>query len=309
MPITDDVRKYGETVLEQGKRRSRRPASPGTRRWAPATLAYEQAARTQLSQLPAEVQDRLRKLRTKRPSNRRREAVGKTADQSAAGTYAAQAKETYETLAHPGELVVRRLRRSPEVHEAFDKAESLVADTGKNVEQAEDTVTKPGPQKPAPSPHRARRRRRPRHAHHGPSAAPHPHPEPRPRPGAAAVRHPPRRTARPPGRRMRPASGRWPPGGRAPLRAAPPGHRPPRRPYPWGRPHTAVPSLPRGAARLTRPVPPSPRAAARLGVPGRPVSWGGPFDSGYRAFREIQGRTPSAYKTCRRAVTLERCSG
>ena len=54
---------------------------------------------------------------------------------------------------------MRRLRRSPEVRSSFDKAEELVADAGKTVANAEDTVTRPGPtttRKPAdaPSPRR-----------------------------------------------------------------------------------------------------------------------------------------------------------
>ena len=39
--------------------------------------------------------------------------------------YTGVVREQYLTLAHRGELVVRRLRRSPEVREAFDKAEEL----------------------------------------------------------------------------------------------------------------------------------------------------------------------------------------
>jgi len=57
MPITDDVRKYGETVLEQGKVALDEARKP----WFAAVGAGELAF-GQLSQLPVEVQLRLRKL-------------------------------------------------------------------------------------------------------------------------------------------------------------------------------------------------------------------------------------------------------
>lgn len=138
MPITDDVRKYGGTVLEQGKvvlDEARKP-------WYAAVGAGELVTR-QLVQVPGEVQVRLTKLQSTDPKDAVQTATGKAL--SAYGTAAAQAKETYEELAHRGELVVRRLRRSPEVKSAFDRAEEIVADAGDAVSGAEDKVTKPGP--------------------------------------------------------------------------------------------------------------------------------------------------------------------
>jgi hypothetical protein len=156
MPITDDVRKYGETVLEQGKVALDEARKP----WYAAVGAGELAVgqlQAQLSQLPAEVQARLRKLQSAQlDPTTVRSAVENAADQAttAYGTYAAQARETYETLAHRGELVVRRLRHSSEVKESFGKAEELVAEAGKTVASAEEKVTQPGrptTRKPAPA--------------------------------------------------------------------------------------------------------------------------------------------------------------
>jgi hypothetical protein len=149
MPITDDVRKYRETVLEQGKVALDEVRKPWYAAVGASELAYGQL-QAQLSQLPTEVQARLRKLQDggkQIDAAAVRSAVENAAGQAAGayGTYTAQAKETYETLAHRGELVVRRLRRSPEVKSSFDKAEELVTDAGKTVAKAEDAVTKPGP--------------------------------------------------------------------------------------------------------------------------------------------------------------------
>jgi hypothetical protein len=147
MPITDEVRKYGETVLEQGKVALDEARKP----WYAVVGAGELAAsqlQQQLAQLPAEVQARIRKLQTGQfdPAVVREAVENATAEGlKAYGTYAAQAMQTYETLAHRGELVVRRLRRSPEVTETFAKAQDLVAEAGQTVAAAEEKVTKPGP--------------------------------------------------------------------------------------------------------------------------------------------------------------------
>jgi len=154
MPITDDVRKYRETVLEQGKVALEEVRKPWYAAVGASEFAYERL-QTQLSQLPAEVQARVRKLQ----SNGReldatavRSAVENAAEHAAGayGTYAAQARDTYESLAHRGELVVRRIRRSDEVKETFEKAGDVVADAGKAVGKAEDAVTRPG--RPATTP-------------------------------------------------------------------------------------------------------------------------------------------------------------
>lgn len=156
MPITDDVRKYGETVLEQGKVALDEARKPWYAAVGAGDLAYGQLSQ-QLTQLPAEVQARVRKLQTvpaQLDPGAVRGAVETATSQGMKvyGFYTAQARETYETLAHRGELVVRKLRRSPEVRETFDRVEELVADAGETVAKAgetvakaEDAVTKPGP--------------------------------------------------------------------------------------------------------------------------------------------------------------------
>jgi hypothetical protein len=148
MPITDDVRKYGETVLEQGKVALEEVRKPWYAAVGAGELAYGQL-QAQLTQLPAEVQARVRKLQSasgQLDPAAVREAVEHATNQGLRtyGTYATQAKETYESLAHRGELVVRRLRRSPEVKETFAKTQELAADAGGTVAAAQEKVTKPG---------------------------------------------------------------------------------------------------------------------------------------------------------------------
>jgi hypothetical protein len=143
MPMSTDVRKYGETVLEQGKIALDEVRKPWLAAVGATELAYGQI-REQLKELPAE----LRKLRTgagQIDAAQVRGAVDAAAGtaRQAAGTYATAARETYETLAHRGELVVRRVRRSPEVGEAFGKAEEILTGAEKAVEGAEDKVTRP----------------------------------------------------------------------------------------------------------------------------------------------------------------------
>ena len=138
MSIHTEVRRYRETVLEQGKVALEEARKPWYAAVGAGELAYEQ-----LSQLPAEVQGRLRTLQ---PDGRELDAATvRSAVENAAATYAAQAREAYESLARRGELAVRRLRRSPEVAETFEKAEDVVADAGKAVAAAEEKVTRPGP--------------------------------------------------------------------------------------------------------------------------------------------------------------------
>jgi hypothetical protein len=149
MPIPDEVRKARETVLGQGRFALEEARKPWYAAVGAGELAYGQL-QAQLSQLPAEVQARVHKLQTggrQLDAATLRSAVENAAGQAAGayGAYAAQARETYESLAHRGELVVRRLRRSPEVRETFDKAGDAVADAGKVVATAEEKVTRPGP--------------------------------------------------------------------------------------------------------------------------------------------------------------------
>ena len=148
MPITDEVRKYRETVLEQGKVALEEARKPWYAAVGASEFAYERL-QTQLTQLPTEVQTRVRQLQSggrQLDAAAVRSAVENAAEHAAGayGSYTAQARDTYESLAHRGEIVVRRLRRSPEVKETFEKAGDAVADAGKAVSRAEQSVTQPG---------------------------------------------------------------------------------------------------------------------------------------------------------------------
>ena len=86
MPITDDVRKYGETVREQGKVALEEVRKPWYAAVGAGELAYGQL-QAQLSQLPTEVQARLRKLQD--GGQQIDAAAVRSAVESAAETYAA----------------------------------------------------------------------------------------------------------------------------------------------------------------------------------------------------------------------------
>ena len=164
----------GETALEQGKVALEEVRKPWYAAVGAGDFAYEQL-QAQLSQLPAEVQARVRKLQTggrQLDAAALRSAVenAPSRGRKAYGRYAAQARETYESLAHRGELVVRRMRRSQEVKETFEKAEDVVADAGQAVEQGRGdgdpagslTTTRSRPRRPRrPGRRRPSGRRRP----------------------------------------------------------------------------------------------------------------------------------------------------
>jgi ABC-type transporter Mla subunit MlaD len=144
MSITTDVRKYGETVLEQSKIALDEARKP----WLAAVGATDLAVgqlREQLKDLPTEVETSIRRLQSgagQIDAARLRSTVETAATQAKVtyGAYVAQAREAYDTLAHRGDLVVRRLRRSPEVGEAFGKAEQLLTDAENTVEKAQEKV-------------------------------------------------------------------------------------------------------------------------------------------------------------------------
>lgn len=162
MSITTDVRKYGETVIEQGKQALDEARKPWYAAVGAGDLAYDRLQK-QLTELPTEVQARVRQLRgTEIDAGQLRSVVGTAAEQAKEVyvSYTGLAREQYESLAHRGELVVRRLRRSPEVQEAFDKAEGVLATAGAKVGQAEDKVTNPGAVKTA-APRRTTARKAP----------------------------------------------------------------------------------------------------------------------------------------------------
>ena len=63
MPITTDVRKYGETALEQGKLALDEARKPWYAAVGATDLAYDQI-REQFKELPTEAQGRLRRLQS-----------------------------------------------------------------------------------------------------------------------------------------------------------------------------------------------------------------------------------------------------
>jgi ElaB/YqjD/DUF883 family membrane-anchored ribosome-binding protein len=135
MPNTTDVRKYRETVLEQGKSALEEARKPLFAAVGATELAYGQL-RSQFKELPADTQARLKKLQ-----DRAQDTAGSLDPaqisarvRKALEEYAAQARETYEALAVRGEKVVRKLRRDPHLTEAF-------AETQQFVERTEELVT------------------------------------------------------------------------------------------------------------------------------------------------------------------------
>jgi heparin binding hemagglutinin HbhA len=150
MPTNTDVRKYTETVLEQGKAAFTEARKP-LLAWVGATdLAYDRL-RSQLKELPEQTQAGVKKLQERAQGGldpvqvtaRVRQAVGTYATQAKEtyDTYREQAREQYDTLSHRGELIVRRLRRRPEVRAAFGQTEKLLGRTEKFVEEVEEEVT------------------------------------------------------------------------------------------------------------------------------------------------------------------------
>lgn len=141
MPVSTDTRTYRETVVEQGKAALSEARKPLLAAVGATNLAYGQL-RTQLKELPAETQVQLRKLQDeaqvqlKRLQDRAQDRAA-TLDPAQVSTkvrktveeYTAQARETYDTLAHRGDKVVRRLRRDRRVRNAFADTEELVERT------------------------------------------------------------------------------------------------------------------------------------------------------------------------------------
>lgn len=181
-PRPTDPRTYGEAVIDQGKAALDEVRKPLLAAVGATDLAVGQI-RASLRDFPAGPQQRLRALQDEALAQLRRlqeraqtgstpvdptqvrQAVQTYTAQArdAYGTYSAQARETYDTLTHRGELVVRRLRRSPELRHGFEEAGELLERVDGAVERAGDgidstqrTVTgkRPGantaPRKPAP---------------------------------------------------------------------------------------------------------------------------------------------------------------
>jgi hypothetical protein len=137
---TEDVRR---TVLEQGKVALDEARKPWLAAVGATDLAYGQL-REQLKELPVE----LRKLQSVPgqldPAQLRQTVeAARGAARDAGRAYATAARDTYETLAHRGDLVVRRIRRRPEVRETFEAAEEVLSEAHDAVAKAEEKVTRP----------------------------------------------------------------------------------------------------------------------------------------------------------------------
>jgi hypothetical protein len=153
MPTSTDVRKYADTVLEQGKvaiDEARKPLYA----WVGVTDLAFHRLRSQLEELPDQAQAGVKKLQTRAQGGvpaldpvqvtaRVRQTLESYLTQArvAYDAYREQARERYETLSHRGELVVGRLSQRPEVRAAFARTERLLSRSEKVVEEAEEQVT------------------------------------------------------------------------------------------------------------------------------------------------------------------------
>ncbi len=127
MRTTADVRKYGETMREQGKS-SIEEVGKLIRAWVGATdLAYGRV-RAELKELPARNQAQVQKLQGQAKKLNRAE-VRK------------QVLETYDDLAKRGEKVLARLRSRPQARLVFTRAEKTLKHAERAVENAEQRTT------------------------------------------------------------------------------------------------------------------------------------------------------------------------
>lgn len=137
MPTNTDVRKYRETVIEQGKVALGEARKPWLAAVGATNLAYGQL-RTQLKELPADTQLQLKKLqdeaqaqlkKLQERAQDRATALEPAKVRKTVEEYAAQALQTYDTLADRGEKVVRKLRRDRRVRNAFAETEEFLQRT------------------------------------------------------------------------------------------------------------------------------------------------------------------------------------
>ncbi|MGE5287979.1 MAG: hypothetical protein ACM3ML_12400 [Micromonosporaceae bacterium] len=149
MPITTDVRKYSETMREQGKKYGETVREQGKssmdevrkliRAWVGATdLAYDRV-RAELKELPARNQEQVHKLQMRAKKLNRAE-VRK------------QVLHTYDDLAKRGEEVIARLRERPQTRLVFTKAQKGLKHAEETVAEAEEHVTgRPAAARKAPA--------------------------------------------------------------------------------------------------------------------------------------------------------------
>ena len=171
MPITSDVRKAREAVVDQSKavlEDARKPlyAVVGAGDLAVTLTAsqlrelpadYQSAVdmrvkqvRTRLEDMHTDVQARITELRSKAT-----ELQGKATDtagkafvkpselRSRVETYLEKAKEIYEDLAARGEKVVTKVSDRPAVKSVIDRAETLFDRAEEAVEDVEEAATEP----------------------------------------------------------------------------------------------------------------------------------------------------------------------
>ena len=133
MRSTVDVRKYGETMREQGKT-SIEEARKLMHAWVGVTdLAYQRVL-GELKDLDAKAQ--MEKLQAR-------------ARKLTVADVRKQARTSYADLAKRGEKVIRDLRRRPQTRLVFTRTEKALKDTEKRVEEAEEHVTGRPTRKPA----------------------------------------------------------------------------------------------------------------------------------------------------------------
>ncbi len=126
MRTTADVRKYGETMREQGKS-SIEEVGKLIRAWVGATdLAYGRV-RAELKELPARNQAQVQKLQGQAKKLNRAE-VRK------------QVLETYDDLAKRGEKVLARLRSRPQARLVFTRAEKTLKHAEQTLKHSERAV-------------------------------------------------------------------------------------------------------------------------------------------------------------------------
>ncbi len=119
-----DVRKYGETVREQGKA-SFEEARKLMRAWVGATDVAYQRLHDQVVQSREHALARAKKLQAKRP---------------APADIRKQVLETYDDLAERGEKVIHDLRTRPQTRLIFTRTEQALKAAEKTVEAAEKKV-------------------------------------------------------------------------------------------------------------------------------------------------------------------------
>lgn len=119
----DDLRAAGEALFEQGRAMVQEARRPLLAMVGAGELAVTQL-REQLRELPTGTQDQLRRLSDRATELRGRvREMDPTTVRANMGTYLAQARSVYETLAERGEQVMaRRTPRRPESGSAGDSA-------------------------------------------------------------------------------------------------------------------------------------------------------------------------------------------